>query len=550
MPETDSYLAARRRKSRLQAVLGAVVVLGLISGVFWKQGQEKARVDGLLARGEAGLASGDFDDLKAAMRSANLELSQDDRADATVLALDARAELFIHVLYTGVYSQRQRAQEMLEIALERDPSHPAVRLTQALVAACVGNPQEALSTLQSSAFPPVLSDQVAVARAEALMRTGDLEGALAAIERPSTPLGYTWAARIAWQAGDLSRVGAAASAAPDSTAARILGKLAAARKAAPDEAEAQLRALAAGGEPLSALHAAEVAVELSRVLRRADKVDQADELLATAHEEDESSVVLRTELARVKRFQGSFGAARTLADKGLRTNTDDPELLAELAQAAFFNDGAATIEDRAKRVPRGSEGTAGVRRANALAALVRGNSAQAIAGLEATRQLGTPGETDLWLAEAWLRADNPNKALAAARRARELLTASMGASSREVAVAQMYEGLSLAASGAREEAAPVLAGAWTEQNQTPWTAWVYGRYHLSVDDRANARTALLLACHKGQDFARSCLDAAVVYEGAAGGRSQATLKELRRHYLRTAPKGWNADAIRAALDRD
>ena len=552
MAEDDPYIAALQRKSRMRALLLAVIVLLAVGGFFWKQGQERARIEELVVAGEAAIVSADFESLKATVRSAGAELATNSRAPATVFAVDARAELLIHVLYTGVYAQRQRAEEMLEVAEERDPTHPAVRLTRAMIEASVGDPQQALSGLQGQGFPALLADQVAAARAEALMRTGDLDGALSALEGVTTGIGHTWAARVAWKAGDLDRVDQATASAkavsPDNAAAGVLGRLAAARRAPPDEAHAQLNQLASGPEPLSALHAAEVAVELSRVLRRAGKIDMADELLEGAAEEDENSVVLRAELSRVKRFQGSFGAARTLADKGLRTQPGDPELLAELAQSAYFNDGARTIEDRAGRAPKGSEGSAGVRRANALAALVRGSGAQAIAGLEATRQLGVAGETDLWLAEAWLRAENPQNALLAARRAKDLLTGSMGAASREVAVAQMYEALALASTGSAEEAEPLLAAAWTEQNQTPWTAWVYGRYHRVLENRADARTALLLACHKGQDFALSCFDAAGVYEEASGGRSRATLMELRRHYLRTSPKGWHADEVRAGLE--
>jgi hypothetical protein len=553
MADNDPYIAAQRRKSQMRVLAFAVLLLAAVGGFFWKQGQERARIDAIVAEGEAAIARADFPSLKATVQSAGAELATNSRAPATVLAVDARAQILIHVLYTGVQAQRQRAVEMLEIAEERDKSHPAVRLTRALIEASVGNAQEALSGLEGQSFPAVLADQVAAARAEALLRTGDLEGALAAVDSVSTGVGHSWAARVAWQAGYMDKTEASASAAllasPNNDAAKVLLALANARKASPEEAEAQLRALATRPDPLSALHAAELAVELSRVLRRAGKVKQADELLEGAAEADENSVALRAELSRVKRFQGSFGAARTLADKGLRTNPDDPELLAELAQAAFFNDGARTIEDRATRVPKGSEDSAGVRRANALAALVRGNGAQAIAGLDATRQLGTPGETDLWLTEAWLRAGNPQKAVLSARRAGELLTGSMGAESREVAVARMYEALALAASGTPEEAEPLLKAAWTPQNQTPWTAWVYGRFHTIVDAEADARTALLLACHKGQDFALSCLDAADVYQSASGDRSQSTLRELRRHYLRTSPKGFHAEAIRADLDR-
>jgi hypothetical protein len=553
MADDDLYLAAQRRKSRARALLLALLVLGGAAGFFWKQGQEAARVDGVVARGEAAIASADFGSLKDASREAGQELSTNSRAPATVLAVDARAELLIHVLYTGVRSQRQRAEEMLGIAEERDAQHPAVRLTRAMFEASVGDPQRALSGLQGQDVPAVLADQAAAAKAEALVRSGDLPGALTALEGVTTGIGHTWAARVAWRAGDLERAGTEAVAAlavsPKNEAAGILAELVRARRAEPEQAEAALRQLASGPAPLSALHAADVAVELSRVLRRAGKVDQADELLESSAEADENSPVLRAELSRVKRFQGSFGAAATLADKGLRTQGDDPELLAEFAAAVYFNDGAEAIEDRARRVPAGSEDSAGVRRANAMAALVRGSGGQAVAGLEATRQLGVPGETDLWLAEAWMRSGEPGNALAAARRAEELLTESMGPTSREVAVARMYEALALAASGTPEEAGPLLELAWTEQNQNPWTAWVYGRYHLAVENRADARTALLLACHRGQDFALSCLDAADVYESASGGRSRATLKELRRHYLRTAPKGWHASEVRAALDR-
>jgi predicted Zn-dependent protease len=85
------------------------------------------------------------------------------------------------------------------------------------------------------------------------------------------------------------------------------------------------------------------------------------------------------------------------------------------------------------------------------------------------------------------------------------------------------------------------------QNKTPWTAWLYGRTLHYVGETAEAKDALLLACHNGQDFARACWDLAEIYEELElDAVLRRTQSEAKRHYLRTSPKGWRAEQLRRA----
>ena len=164
--------------------------------------------------------------------------------------------------------------------------------------------------------------------------------------------------------------------------------------------------------------------------------------------------------------------------------------------------------------------------------------------------MGTPGDAELWIAEACLRVGDPECALTEARAAVKLLESATGAGSREVAIAQMVEGLALAASGEAEEGRRLLDAAFVEPNRTPWGAWLFGRFHEAVGSTAKAKDAYLLACHNGQDFALSCYDLARIYDSLeASSVHRRIQREAREHYLRTSPRGHRSQEVRDALER-
>ncbi len=555
MHADDQYLAARQRRTRLKALLATSLILGAVGWAFWSSGQKASQFDAKLVAWEEGLRAADADSLGAVTKATGTVLFDDTRAPGSVAAADARAQILLHVLYSGIQSQRERARDMVELAQERDPGGPATRLAGAMVQAMVGDTGAALRELDRGAVPPILADQAAVARAEALLRRGDLEGAASALDGAGSALGRTWAARVAWRSGDPERAERAATAAlvqnPEISYAALIKLMARARAEDDASAAASLGARLESSQPLSALHAAALAVELSRALRRQGKVDQADELLGTAAEADEGSLVLQAEVARASRFRGSFGAARTASDKALRIAGDDPEMLAELAQAAFFNDDPRMIDDRAARVPKASRDSDGVRRAQAIANLLKGTARASIEGLVATRHLGIPGETELWLAEAQLRSELPADALASAQQASALLASATGTGSREHTIARLYEALALAASGDLEGGRAILDDANRAEVRTPWAHWLVGRFHLTAGNAALAGGSHKVACNSGQDFALACHGAAEIYKSLSGDGKRARLeRELWSHYLRTSPRGFHADEMKAALDRD
>lgn len=554
MTHDDDWVEVRRRRNRVKAIVAAVAVVALVGYFLFNMGREKAQAEATQARLERLLASGDLEPLKTAALEAGAILEQDASASASIASVDSRAQLLVWMLYTGVENQRFRARQSLDLALERGPVDPATLAAQALYEAICGNADVAIDVLDGGGIGGELPDWQAMARGEALLRKGDLEGAAAALGSVTTPVGRLWAIRVAWRQGDMEtadrQAQAILAAVPGHASGAVAAQLVAARRQGGPEAVERLAALLEGDTPLSARDAALVTVELSRQLRRTGQIEKADQLLERYLEKDETSLELQREYARVQRFQGLFGAARIRADKALRSRPDDPELLAELAQAAFFNDSSAMIRDRVRSAPEGSEQSDGVVRALAIASLVEGNTAIALEGLLATRHIGLPGETELWLAETYLRAGQPEQARQEAARAAELLIPATGEGSREVAMARMYEGLAMAMSGEIEPGRELLDRAFVDPNMTPWGAWVFARFHESAQDQVSAKNAYLLACHNGQDFALSCLDLGRIYDALLGSAvHRRTQQEAREHYLRTSPKGWHASDVRNALGK-
>ncbi len=554
MVQTDDWVEVRRRRNRVRAIVVAVAVLGGAGFFLFSKGQEKAKSEATMLRLEGLLATGDLEPLKTAAREAGTILSEDFGAPAGIATVDSRAQLLVWMLYTGVDSQRFRSRESLDTAIERGPAEPTTLVTQAFWEAVVGSPDVALDVLSGGGAGAELPDWQAMARGEAMLRKGDLDGAAQALASVTTPVGRLWAIRVAWRRGDLDvadeHARAILAVSPGHASGAIAAQLVAARREGGPEAIERLGALLEGDTPLSARDAAKVTVELSRQYRRNGQLEQADQLLERYLEKDETSLELQREYARVQRFQGLFGAARTRADKALRSRPDEPDLLTELAQSAFFNDAPAMIRDRVRSAPEGAEGSDGVIRALALASLIEGNNALAIDGLRSTRHLGVPGETELWLAEAYLRSGQPEQAREEAARAAELLAPATGEGSREVATARMYEGLAMAMAGEIEPGRELMDRAFVDPNQTPWGAWLFGRFHEQAQDPASAKNAYLLACHNGQDFALSCLDLARIYDALPGSAiRRRTQHEAREHYLRSSPKGWHAAEVREALGR-
>lgn len=534
-------------------MLGAVFLLAGLGWYLFSAGQTKAKEEAQLTRWHELIARADLDSLKTAATEAGRVLSEDATASGAVAAIDSRAQLLIWILYSGADPQRFRATQVLDTARERDPADPEVLLSEALWEVALGDVDRALEILDGGGVSP-RGELAEVVRAEAELRQGDLEGAREAVAGVTTPLGRAWAMKTAWRVGDVDATAAHAAAViaavPSNETGRRMQALASARQAEFADGIAALGVLIAAEPPLSARGAAVVTVELSRLLRRADQSDKADQLLEQFLAADEGSAALQAEYARSQRFAGHFGASRIRADKALRGRTDDPTLLAELASAVFFNDAPQMIRDRARASGDGAEASDGVVRALAIASLIEGNGYVAIEGLKKTRHIGVPGEAELWLAEAYLQTGDVPAARTEAARAAELLTASTGEGSREVATARMYEGLALAAGGEVDAGREIMAAAFVNPNRTPWGAWLFGRFHEIAEDPASAKDAYLLACHNGQDFSLSCFDLARLYDSLpASGLHRRTQQEAREHYLRTSPRGWHAEEVRASLDR-
>jgi tetratricopeptide (TPR) repeat protein len=549
---SDPYVAARRRAARMRALGAAAVLVVLVLLVLFRMGQKQSRIDKLVADTEALAGTGGYADLRDASSMASEAASLDELAPAAFFVQGVKSDLALWALYQGSQSVSSKALQMLEAAQTRAPEEPGTVLAGALYDGVRGDPAAALAALDGGKTGPA-GPWHAVARAEALVRSGDLAGGRAALESCAASLCKTWAARYAMDLGDW-------------TTARKLGdELVAGRPGHEMGRTAQVLATARGLDStarierlqgymeetdLPPLLLARVVVDLSRALRRAEGPKRADELLERALESTPDASLLAREVARTKRYQGFFGAAWTRADKALRSQPGDPGLLTELSAALFFNDAAELLDGRLQ--PARDRGTAGdgVRRGQAMMDLIRGLNDQAIAGLEATRHLGEPGDADLFLAEAFLRTKRWSDAVTAAQRAREALEGTFGAGSREAAIARMYEGVAVGLGGDPEAAEVLLDEAYGKDVRTVWGAWLYGRYHEGMERYRDAKDAYLLACHNGQDFAQSCLALADVYDKLEmDGLMRRTQTEARKQYLRQSPKGWRAQRVKTALDK-
>lgn len=544
----DPYIAAQRRAARNKAIGAALVVLVVALGILWTLGQKQAARDAVVADTEAMISDGSYEGLTEASRTVGREASADELAPPTLHLQGVKADLALWALYSGASSVTGKAAELLDIARVRGPDEPATHFAEALWEAVVGDPNQALTLLQSTGDTPTWN---AIAKAEAQVRSGDLDGARATLGACEVGVCRAWSARIAMDVGDWEAAKALGDALVASKPDHMLGRtaqvLASARALAPDLRVERLQAYMEEAR-LPPMLQARVVVDLSRALRVTEGPKRADALLEGAIGQSPDSAILANEAARTARFQGSFGAAWTRVDKALRNSPADPGLLTELAAALYFNDAAALLEDRLEPAEaRGSAGD-GVTRGRAVAALIHGLYDRAIEGLQATRHLGEPGDTELFLAEAYSRKGEWAKAAEAARDAHAKLAGTYGAESREAAIAKMYEGLAVGLGGDEDAASELLSAAYGKDTRTVWGAWIYGRYHEGREKYADAKDAYLLACHNGQDFALACLDLANVYDSLTmDDLMRRTQTEARRSYLRQSPKGRHAAAVKAAL---
>lgn len=546
----DPYVVAQRKASRTRALgAAAVIVLAALGGFFW-MGQKQAAIDGLIAQTEALSLTGAYDGLRGASKLASSAAGSDDLAPAVYFIQGLKADLALWALYSGSQSLSAKAQQMLEAAEVRGPDEPVTQFGRAFFEALRGEPSKGLSLLDGGTTGPE-TPWHSVARAEALLRSGDLPGARAALGACDAGLCRSWSARMSMDVGDWEAAKAAGDSlvimSPGHELGRTAQVLSTARGLGP---AARLERLQGYMEEtdLPSLLLARVVVDLSRELRRAEGPKRADELLERALESTPDATLLAREVARTKRFQGYFGAAWNRADKALRSKPDDSGLLTELSAAMYFNDAAELLEGRLG--PARKRGTAGdgVRRAEAILALIRGQNDQAIEALKATSHLGEPGDTDLYLAEAFLKAQRYDDAVTAARKAHAALSTTFGLTSREAAIARMYEGVAVGMGGDADGAQEILEAAYGKDVRTVWGAWLYGRYHESTENYRDAKDAFLLACHNGQDFAKSCLALADVYDRLAmDALMRRTQVKARKSYLRQSPKGWQAERVQADL---
>ncbi|MCO4770162.1 MAG: hypothetical protein KDA24_09045 [Deltaproteobacteria bacterium] len=547
----DPYVLAQRKKARMRLVIGLVAVLLVVGGVFFTIGQKKAAQDALRAKTELLMGTGAYKDLREASQLASAAAAADDLAPAVFYIQGMKADLALWSLYTGSQSLTSKAQQMLDAAKVRGPDEPITALGEVLLEAMRGDPAQALEMLEGGNLGPK-GTWHSIARAEALLRTGDLQGARAALGTCAAGLCTTWMTRIAMNIGDWEAAKAAADSVVQARAGHELGRtaqiLATARSLEPADRIERLQGYMEETD-LPPLLMARVVVALSRALRRAEGPKRADELLERALESSPDATRLAREVARTKRYQGYFGAAWTRADKALRNRPTDSGLLTELSAALFFNDAAELLEGRLAPAKKQGSGD-GVQRAEAIAALVRGLNDQAIEGLKATAHLGEPGDVDLYLAEANLRAKNYDAAAVAAQRAHGALAATFGHTSREAAIAKMYEGVAVGMGGDADAAKEILEAAYVKDVRTVWGAWLYGRYHESAGNNRDAKDAYLLACHNGQDFAQACLALADIYDTLEmDGVMRRTQEQARKQYLRQSPKGWQAQRVKSALGK-
>ncbi len=547
----DPYIAKKRRKAQIKAVAGVGVLFAIVAAFLVLQAQKKAHVEGVIATSEALMAPGTFEGLHEAARFVGDEASGNDLAPAAFHIQGLKADLAIWALYNGAQSQAAHAAQLLEAAEVRGPLDPETQLGRALIQAVRGDPTTALSILNVEGKTGAPGPWHAIARAEATLRSGDVAGARAALGGCSEGICRSWSARIAMDTGEWDAATATADAllaeTPGHTLALTARTLAKAR-ALDDAGRTEALSLFMESTELPPILSARVVVALSRALQRSEGSKRSDELLEQALEATPEAALLAQEVARSKRFQGYFGAAWNRADKALRSVPTDPGLITELSAALFFNDAAKLLEDRLQPA-RKQGGGDGVIRGDAIVALIRGLWDSAIEGLDATRHLGEPGDTELYLAEAYLGAKRYEAAADSARRAWSMLSATFGPSSREASVAKMYEGLAVALGGDPEAGEEILEAAYTKDVRTVWGAWLYARYHKGMDRPREAKDAFLIACHNGQDFALSCLALAEIYDSLQmDAIMRRTQQEARRQYLRQSPKGWRAPRVKAALE--
>lgn len=555
LDEDDEFLVARRRRARSQKVVLLVVISVLLMAVAAARlmgaagvAAEVDRIEVLLLRAEPGT-------VEEAVTAASALVAEDRGKSVAFLGLEVRTNLLYYGLYSGSSRLKRKAAERLEDARLRAPNSSEYALAHAVWHGLVGNPGRALEILDSGAAGNEHAVWQRLVRSEAALRMGDVEKAGALLADGVSPLLLSWDLRSAWAGGDMEQAGRLSeqlqAAQPEHLMAATVDVLMESRGKSDEEGAALLAPLLEAAQSMPNRLTAWVVVEQARLALRSggdpQSRNRALELLDSARQADDPAPELILEAGWLRLVNGSFGAARTLADKGLREQPDEPSLLALYASAALLNDSSEQILELLSGLPEDSAGSAGQIQAHALASLVRGDAEDAVDGLEKTVHLGAPGQSRLFSADALLAAGRPKKAREQAAIARARLIAVYGENSREAALGAAYEGLALAAMGDQQGALEAYKLVLAGQNKTPWTAWLYGRTLQYGQETAAAKDAFLLACHNGQDFARACWDLTQIYEELKLDVVQRrTQSEAKRHYLRTSPKGWRAQSLREA----
>ena len=553
--EDDEFLASRRRRARLQKLVVGVAVVVLVLGVGLSRFFGSQRAAAEAERIEALLLRADPSSVAEAITATSALVAEDRGRSAAFIGLEVRSNLLYYGLYSGSSRLKRKAAERLEDAHLRAPDSAEYALSEALWHGLVGNPGTAVEILDSGAAGDAHPVWRRLVRAESARRMGDTDKAATLLSVGTDPLTLSLRLRSAWSAGEFEEseqlVGQLLAVQPDHAMATTVRALAASRRESAEQANVQLAPLLEAAQSMPNRLTAWVVVERARLALRSGSGEEsrsrAQELLDSARTADDPAPELILEAGWLRLVNGSFGAAKTLASRGLREQPDESSLLALYASASFFNDSSVQIMELLSGLPEDSTASAGQIQARALAALVRREAEEAVEGLRATVHLGVPGQGGLFLTEALIQAGQAAEARDQARRARAKLAEVYGPGSRESALGAAYEGLALAAMGNQIEALECYELVLDGQNKTPWTAWLYGRTLQYGGETAEAKDALLLACHNGQDFARACWDLAEIYEELKlDALLRRTQSEARRHYLRTSPKGWRAEQLRGA----
>jgi len=549
----SGYTGQRGPNGKLLATGVAALFLVLIGFLFSHIASERASEEEFFRVQEAALQSGEYAAMSSAVQALGERLEGDDRAPAALLALDARAELVFALLFSGSTAQRAQALRLLARAQALDPTQLEVRLTEALAEASIADPERAITLLEDGSLQARYPLWARLIRAEADLRRGmePKPDELVAIQ-PGGLLGV-WGLRIAWAQGNADLVGSLAARvladAPGNVFAETLILLASSRAEDHSGALERLRGLFDSAAALPPALGSLVAVDLARLMRKQGESEAAQLMLLDLADQIPDSDLLQVELARAERFQSHFGAAFDRADKALRDNPAAPRLLTEMSAALFFRDSAEKISSRLRLVPESQKKTDGVRRASAMMSLLQGNYVDAVEALSATRHLGMPGDTEIWLAEALLGAGRPDEALIEAKRAREEFVRLEGPRSHPATIAALYEGLALQALGQSRSAKKLMESTYVRPFQTPWAAWLYGRYLEEKGKNRAAKDLFLLACHHGQDFALSCYHLSQIYQSLRLDEvERSTQRKACELYLRNAPKGVHAEQARKTLE--